>query len=41
MDDGAAEIIALSYAGGPTVDLWVTLNGCRSIANGFIESSIF
>ena len=41
MDDGSAEIIALSYAGRPTVDLWVTLNGCRSIANGFIATSLF
>jgi hypothetical protein len=41
MDDGSAEIIALSYASRPTVDLWVTLNGCRYIANGFIATSLF
>ncbi len=39
MDDGAAEIIALSYAGRPAVDLWVKLNGCRYAANGFIETA--
>jgi hypothetical protein len=38
MDDGAAEVIALSYAGRPAVDLWVKLNGCRYVANGFIET---
>jgi hypothetical protein len=41
MDDGAAEIIALSYAGGPAVDLWVKLNGCRLVANGFIEAGLY
>jgi hypothetical protein len=39
MDDGSAEIIALSYAGRPAVDLWVKLNGCQYVANGFIETS--
>jgi hypothetical protein len=39
MDDGSAEIIALSYAGRPAVDLWVKLNGCRYAANGFIETA--
>jgi hypothetical protein len=39
MDDGAAEIIALSYAGRPAVDLWVKLNGCRYVANGFIQTA--
>ncbi len=38
LDDESAEIIALSYPGRPAVDLWVTLNGCRYIANGFIET---
>lgn len=38
MDDGAAEIIALSYQGRPAVDLWVTLDGCRYVANGFIQA---
>jgi hypothetical protein len=39
MDDGSAEIIALSYAGRPAVDLWVKLNGCQYVANGFIETA--
>ena len=41
MDDGSAEIIALSYPGRPAVDLWLTLNGCRFVANGFIETGVF
>jgi hypothetical protein len=36
MDDGSAEIIALSYRDRPDVDLWVKLNGCGYTANGFI-----
>jgi hypothetical protein len=40
MDDGSAEIIALSYPGRPDVGLWVTLNGCRSVANGFITAGL-
>jgi hypothetical protein len=36
MDDGSAEIIALSYPGRPDVDLWDPLNGCVFISNGFI-----
>jgi hypothetical protein len=35
-DDGSAEVIALSYPGRGDVDLWVTLNGCTSVSNGFI-----
>jgi hypothetical protein len=36
-DDGSAEVIALSYPGGrPDVDLWVYLNGCGGISNGYI-----
>ena len=41
MDDGAAEIIALSYPGRPAVDLWVSLNGCRYVANGFIQAGLY
>lgn len=36
MDDGSAELIALSYPGGPDVDLWVLLNGCGGVSNGYI-----
>ena len=39
MDDGSAEIVALSYAGRPDVDLWRTLNGCQRTANGFITTA--
>jgi hypothetical protein len=39
MDDESAEIIALSYVGRPAVDLWVKLNGCQYVANGFIETA--
>lgn len=38
MDDGAAEVIALSYTGRPAVDQWVKLNGCQYVANGFIQT---
>jgi hypothetical protein len=38
-DDGAAEIVALSYPGRPAVDLWDTLNGCAYVANGFIMTA--
>jgi hypothetical protein len=41
MDDESAEIIALSYAGRPAVDLWVKLNGCRYAGNGFIATAQF
>jgi hypothetical protein len=36
MDDGSAEAIALSYPGRPDVDLWLRLNGCRGLSNGYI-----
>lgn len=39
MDDESAEIIVLSYADRPAVDLWVKLNGCQYVANGFIETA--
>jgi hypothetical protein len=38
MDDESAELIALSYPGQPDVDLWVWLNGCGGISNGYIVS---
>lgn len=36
MDDGSAEVLALAYPGRPDVDLWIKLNGCRSVSNGYI-----
>jgi hypothetical protein len=36
VDDGWAELIALSYPGRPDVDLWVRLNGCGGVSNGYI-----
>jgi hypothetical protein len=33
---GSAELIALSYPGRPDVDLWVRLNGCGGVSNGYI-----
>ncbi len=38
MDDGSAELIALSYRGVPDVDLWVWLTGCGGVTNGYIEA---
>lgn len=39
MDDGSAEIIALSYPGRADVDLWVALTGCGGVSNGFIAAA--
>ena len=36
LDDGSAEVIALSYAGRPDVDLWISLSGCGGVSNGYI-----
>jgi hypothetical protein len=36
MDDGSAEVIALSYPHAADLDLWVNLNGCGGVSNGFI-----
>ena len=36
LDDGLAEVIALSYAGRPDVDLWISLSGCGGVSNGYI-----
>jgi hypothetical protein len=36
LDDGTAEVIALSYAGRPDVDLWISLSGCGGVSNGYI-----
>ena len=38
VDDGSAELIALSYSGRADVDLWVYLNGCGGVTNGYIEA---
>jgi hypothetical protein len=36
IDDGSAEVIALSYPGRPDVDLWISLTGCGGVSNGYI-----
>lgn len=43
MDDGTAEVIALSYVDVelPDVDLRVTLTGCTFVANGVIAAGGF
>jgi hypothetical protein len=41
MDDGSAELLALSYPGRPDVDLWVHLNGCGGVSNGYISAGQF
>jgi hypothetical protein len=38
LDDESAELIALGYPGQPDVDLWVWLNGCGGVSNGYIVS---
>lgn len=36
MDDGGIDVVALSYAGRPDVDLWYYATGCAFISNGHI-----
>jgi hypothetical protein len=38
MDDGSAEVLALAYPGRPGVDLWIKLNGCGGVSNGYITA---
>jgi hypothetical protein len=38
MDDGSAEVLALAYRGRPDVDLWVVLNGCGGVSNGYLTA---
>ena len=40
-DDGSAEVVALTYPGHPEVDLWLSLGGCRTVANGYIMASYY
>jgi hypothetical protein len=40
LDDASAEVIALSYPHRADVDLWVKLNGCRTVSNGYIVAAI-
>jgi len=35
-DDLSYEVLALAYRGRPDVDLWVKLNGCGGVSNGYI-----
>jgi hypothetical protein len=35
-DDRSVEVVALSYAGRPDVDLWIQLNGCGGVSNGYV-----
>jgi electron transfer flavoprotein beta subunit len=39
MDDGSAEVLALAYPGRPDVDLWVWLNGCGGVSNGYLVAA--
>ncbi len=36
MDDGSAAVLALAYPGRPDIDLWIKLNGCGGVSNGYI-----
>jgi hypothetical protein len=38
MDDGSAEVLALAYPGRPDVDLWIRLNGCGGVSNGYLTA---
>ncbi len=35
MDDGSAELVVFAYPGRPNVDIWVHLNGCGGVLNGY------
>ena len=39
MGDGSATVIALTYAGGPDVDIWYARNGCQYLANGAVTAA--
>ncbi len=36
MDDGSYAVLALAYPGRPDIDLWIKLNGCGGVSNGYI-----
>jgi hypothetical protein len=38
-DDESAEVVALSYPHRADVDLWVKLNGCTFVSNGYIRTA--
>jgi len=38
MDDGSFELLALAYPGRPDIDLWIKLNGCAGVSNGYITA---
>lgn len=38
MDDGSYAVLVLTYAGRPDVDLWIKLNGCGGVSNGYIRA---
>ncbi len=40
-DDGSAEVLVLAYPGRPDIDLWVKLNGCGGVSNGYIGTGAF
>jgi hypothetical protein len=37
-DDGSAEVVALSYPRPSDVDLWIKLNGCTYVSDGYIRT---
>ncbi len=39
-DDESAEVVALAYPHRSDVDLWVKLNGCTYVGNGFILAGV-
>jgi hypothetical protein len=39
-ETGAAEVLALAYPGRPDVDLWIKLDGCGGIFNGYITTGV-
>jgi hypothetical protein len=39
-DDDSYKVVALAYPHRPDVDLWVKLNGCTFVANGFVIAGL-
>jgi hypothetical protein len=39
-ETGAAEVLALAYPRRPDVDLWIKLDGCGGVFNGYITTGV-
>ena len=37
-ENGSVEVLALAYPGRPDIDLWIELDGCGGVSNGYITT---